>query len=239
MLGEWIFEGRRMMYARDFLSGYLPCGGTNLWEARYRPHQSLYHEGDPARAVFRVTAGVVIVYRLLPDGRRQIHRFATRGDFLALDFAESYCHHAEAITEVSVELYDRACFDRALQNDPAFRREVFQLLTDMLMDSQEQAVLLGRMTALERTASFLHFLHQKAPVCARSSYIVIRMSRCDIADYLGLTFETVSRMLHRLKNLGIIDLPKPDRFKVLNHSVLARLAGEATAHDQEDVAIAV
>lgn len=215
------------MRAEELLTEFCPCEGTAKRMARYRPHQSLYLEGDHAGSVFQITSGVVIVFRLLADGRRQIHRFATRGDLLALDFADRYSHNAEAITEVSAEVYDRPWFDRTFQNYPDFRRDVFRHLTDTLTAAQEQAVMLGRKTALERTASFICFLLQKAPADVRHSYIVIRMSRCDIADYLGLTFETVSRMLHRLKKLGVIDLPKPDRFKVLNGPMLAQLAGEA------------
>ncbi|WP_158085600.1 helix-turn-helix domain-containing protein [Henriciella aquimarina] len=199
--------------------------------SHYHPHQPLYLEGDPARAVFRIVSGVVIVYRLLPDGRRQIHSFVGKGDFLALDLADTYRHSAEAITEVSAELYMRQSFDRAMHDKAGFRRQVFKLLTDMLMAAQEQAVMLGRKTALERTASFLLFLDHQAS-CPDNGYVVIRMSRYDIADYLGLTFETVSRMLHRLKNLGLISLPKPDRFRVLKRSALAQVAGEPPEPDQ-------
>lgn len=195
-------------------------------QIRYRPHQPLYLEGDPAHSVFRVTSGVIIVYRLLPDGRRQIYSFATQGEYLALDLGGTYRHCAEAVTEVSVEACERATFERALQHDAEFRRQVFSYLTESLLAAQEQAVLLGCKSALERTASFLCFLHEKSPARVPGAYIVIRMSRSDIADYLGLTFETVSRMLHRMKDLGIIDLPKPDRFKVLDWQGLARLAGK-------------
>ena len=215
------------MRTKEFLTEFCLYEEADKRKVRYRPHQSLYLEGDRARSVFHITAGVVIVFRLLSDGRRQIHRFATRGDFLAMDFADAYAHNAEAITEVSADVYDRSWFDRTFQDHPDFRRDVFQHLTDTLTAAQEQAVMLGRKSALERTASFICFLLQKAPADARHSYIVIRMSRYDIADYLGLTIETVSRMLHRLKDLGVIDLPKPDRFKVLNGLMLAQLAGEA------------
>ena len=215
------------MHTEEFLTKFCHREDADKRKLRYRPDQYLYLEGDLARSVFRITAGVVIVFRLLADGRRQIHRFATRGDFLALDFADAYSHNAEAITEVTAEVYDRPWFDRTFQNHPDFRRAVLRHLTEALTAAQEQAVMLGRKTALERTASFICFLLQKAPADARHSYIIIRMSRSDIADYLGLTFETVSRMLHRLKSLGVIDLPKPDRFKVLNGPMLAQLAGEA------------
>lgn len=199
---------------------------SNERAGRYRPHQTLYVEGEDAASVFRILSGVVIIYRLLPDGRRQIHRFASRGDFLALDLAETYRHSAEAITEVSAQLCDRSAFDRALQEDAVFRRQIFRRLTDMLLAAQEQAVMLGRQTALERTASFLLFLDRQAS-CPQSGYVAIRMSRYDIADFLGLTFETVSRMLHRLKSRGLIELPKPDRFRVLRREALAEVAGSA------------
>lgn len=217
------------MHMMELTSRRLASDIKSEHEVRYRPHQSLYLDGDPAHSVFRVTSGVVIVYRLLPDGRRQIYSFATQGDFLALDLGHTYRHYAEAITEVSVEVYERTSFEQALQRDADFRRAIFSYLTESLLEAQEQAVLLGCKSALERTASFLCFLYEKSPARAPGAYIVIRMSRSDIADYLGLTFETVSRMLHRMKDLGVIDLPKPDRFKVLDWQALAKLAGKQSA----------
>jgi CRP/FNR family transcriptional regulator len=112
-----------------------------------------------------------------------------------------------------------------LQEQPKFRQSVLTLISQLLQDAREQALLLGRKNAMERTASFLIFLNDRFCDPA-TGFAPIRMSRCDIADYLGLTLETVSRMMNKLKKHGVIALPQPNTFRVLNRSRLVALAGE-------------
>lgn len=193
---------------------------------RFAPHEHLFFQGDPPRGVFQVISGTVILYKLMADGRRQIQDFASDGDFLALTFADTHDLNAEALTDVEAHFVARSSFDRALQDKPAFRRSVFTLIDDMLHASREQALLLGRKCAMERTATFLLFLDSRF-ADPDTGFVEIRMSRCDMADYVGLTLETVSRMMNRLKKRGIIDLPHPNHFCILDRKHLIAAAGEA------------
>jgi CRP/FNR family transcriptional regulator, anaerobic regulatory protein len=192
---------------------------------RFAPHEHLFFQGDPPTGVFQVVSGTVILYKLMADGRRQIQDFSSNGDFLALTFAEFHNHSAEALTDVEADFIARSSFDRALQDDPPFRRSIFTLIGDMLNASREQALLLGRKCAMERTATFLLFLDSRFadPV---TGFVDIRMSRCDMADYVGLTLETVSRMMNQLKRQGIIELPQSNRIRISDRKRLIAAAGE-------------
>lgn len=202
---------------------------------QFAPHEHLYFQGDGPTGVYQIVSGTVILYRLTADGRRQIQDFASAGDLLALTFADEHDLSAEALTEVEAHFVPRAAFDRALQEDAHFRHAIFTLIGDMLHAAREQAMLLGLKSAMERTASFLIFLEGRFHDPA-GGYTPIRMSRCDIADYLGLTLETVSRMLNRLKQQGVIDLPRPDLFRVLDRTRLLALSGEHDADTSRSAA---
>ena len=192
---------------------------------RFAPHEHLFFQGDAPKGVYEILSGTVIQYKVMADGRRQIQNFASEGDFLAMTFADVHDLSAEALTDLEVLFVPRTMFDRRLQEQAGFRRSVFTLVSQMLHEAREQALLLGRKSAMERTASFLIFLNDRFQDPA-TGYANIRMSRCDIADYLGLTLETVSRMMNKLKKQNIIDLPQPNLFQVLNTSRLIALAGE-------------
>jgi CRP-like cAMP-binding protein len=193
---------------------------------RFAPHENLFLQGDQPTGVLQVVSGTVILYKLMADGRRQIQDFASNGDFLALTFSDVHDLSAEAITDVEVEFVARSSFDRALQDNPTFRRRVFTLIGDLLRTARDQALLLGRKCAIERTATFLLFLESRF-ADHRTGFVEIRMRRSDIADYVGLTLETVSRMMNRLKKLGIIELPQPNQFRISDRKRLIATAGEA------------
>ena len=200
-------------------------GASRHNRLRFAPHTHLFIQGDTPKGIYEVLSGTVIQYKILADGRRHVQNFASKGDFLALTFADTHDLSAEALTAVEVQFVPRSVFDSRLQEQPAFRRAVFTLVSDMLHDSREQALLLGRKCAKERTATFVLFLNETYRDL-QTGYASIPMSRCDMADYLGLTLETVSRMMNSLKKAGVIDLPQPNLFKVLNMSKLVSLAGE-------------
>ncbi len=156
-----------------------------------QPGQALFHEGDPNPYVFNVVDGAVKLYRLLPDGRRQITGFLFQGDFLGLGGRGPSSFTAEALTPLNACRFRRGDFDQLLNALPALEHRLVALAGDELMAAQEQIVLLGRKTARERLASFLTRLP---------------MTRLDIADYLGLTIETVSRVFTQFKTSGLIQL---------------------------------
>ncbi|HEX7886995.1 MAG TPA: helix-turn-helix domain-containing protein [Phenylobacterium sp.] len=186
--------------------------------------QALFHEGDPAGHVFNVTSGSVRTYRLLADGRRHIAGFLFAGDFIGLGVGETYGLSAEAIEATTVCRF-RASEYRALM---AERRELEAALLaragDELAAAQRQMLLLARKTALERVASFLLDLPAADPLRPGPAGIVrLPMTRSEMADYLGLTLETVSRTLTRLKRSGLVRqlalnelrVEKPDALRAL------------------------
>ena len=173
--------------------------------------QPLIDEGEPGDHVFNVTSGALKVYKLLPDGRRQITGFLFRGDFLGLVRNDTYVYSAEAVCPSTVCRFHRKDLDRVQKEYPHLERRLFEMASNELGEVQEQILLLGRKTAMERLASFLLMLSKRSAARGDSANPVdVPMSRDDIGDYLGLTTETVSRTFSRLKKAGLIVL-EPDR----------------------------
>ena len=194
------------------------------------PGEHAYFQGDRPKGVYEIVSGAMMLYKLLPDGRRQVQDFASQGDYLSLTFAERHALSAEALADVEIRFLSRQAFADAFMQDDRFRRDMFTLVSAKLQASREQALLLGRKSAKERTASFLLFLEKRFKE-ASSGFVSIPMSRADIADYLGLTLETVSRMLNALKKKGIIDLPHPSKFRVCDYDRLVAAAGDEDVHN--------
>lgn len=172
-----------------------------------QPGQALFHEGDPNPYVFNVVDGAVKLYRLLPDGRRQITGFLFQGDFLGLGGRGASSFTAEALTPLNACRFRRGDFDQLLNALPALEHRLVALAGDELMAAQEQIVLLGRKTARERLASFLTRLSERqVQLGGPEGQVHLPMTRLDIADYLGLTIETVSRVFTQFKTSGLIQL---------------------------------
>ena len=197
---------------------------------RLQPEQSVFHEGDPARRVFMVTSGALKLYTLLADGRRQITGFMFPGDFLGVSVEDEYAFTVEALEETELWWFSRDAFDRFIGENPQVERELYRMAAHELAEAQRQMVLLGRKSAAERLASFFVSLLDRAERAsgeAETSFN-LPMSRIDIADYLGLTKETVSRMLAHLRSLGLIRLQSQSRIEVLDRNGLRAMAqGEA------------
>lgn len=169
--------------------------------------EALFHEGDENPFVFNVVEGAVKLYRLLPDGRRQITGFLFQGDFLGLGGRATATFTAEALTPLQACRFRRSNFDQLLHNMPVLEHRLVALAGDELMAAQEQIVLLGRKTARERLASFLIRLSERQQSLGGApDQVHLPMTRLDIADYLGLTIETVSRVMTQLKTSGLIRL---------------------------------
>ena len=188
------------------------------------PGDVLTRQGDLAAHVFNITSGSVRVFKLLADGRRQITGFLFAGDFLGLASADAYVFSAEAIEPATACRFRRSEYRALIRDRPTLESALLDRASHELAAAQNQMVLLGRKTALERVASFLLDLPARDP--ARSGpadHIRLPMTRSEIADYLGLTIETVSRGLTRLKSDGVIRLmslndvivERPDRLKML------------------------
>ena len=193
---------------------------------RLQPEQSVFHEGDPAKRVFMVTQGALKLYTLLADGRRQVTGFMFPGDFLGVSVDEEYAFTVEALEQSELWWFSRARFDTFLAEHPQVERELYRLAAHELAAAQRQMVLLGRKAAHERLASLFVSLLERADQLAGAPQgaIDLPMSRIDIADYLGLTKETVSRMITHLRNHRLIRLQTQNRIEVLARNALKSMA---------------
>ena len=196
------------------------------WTLRLAPGQALFHEGDPATRVFTLTRGTLKLYKLLADGRRQVTGFLHPGDFLGISVDDEHAFSAEALEDSQLCWFPRARFDDFVEEQPTMERELYRMAAHELAAAQQQFVLLGRKTASERLASFLLLLAERSELSngAGAGMIRLPMSRSDIADYLGLTKETVSRVISALKCDRIIRLEALDVIQVLDRERLEQLA---------------
>ena len=185
---------------------------------------TLFSEDDVANHVFNITQGIVRLYKLLSDGRRQIVGFALPGDFLGLSLMEAYSVSADAVTHVTTCKFPRKTFSDFLEHHPRLMRRLHEMASHELSLAQEQMVLLGRHNADERIAIFLLNLSERYQRIGESAITLqLPMSRQDIADYLGLTIETVSRTFSRLAKAKLI-VVVPDGVRLLDTEAIHRLA---------------
>jgi CRP/FNR family transcriptional regulator len=188
-------------------------------------HRTFILAGDPADHLFNITEGVVKVYRLLADGRQQVTGFLFKGDFLGVGPESTYAFSAEAVTRVRYCRFGRAALHRFMDDFPKVEKRLLAMTANELAASQEQMVLLGRKTAREKLASFLVMLSRRmARPGKREDVIALPMSRSDIADYLGLTIETVSRVFTQFRKEGLIELPTTARARIKDHETLVQLS---------------
>jgi CRP/FNR family transcriptional regulator len=187
--------------------------------------QSLFDEGAPAEHVFNVTNGVIKVYKLLSDGRRQITGFLFPGDFLGLATREVYAYGAEAVCGAQLCRFNRRKLEGMLKEFPKVERRLLGIASDELALAQDQMLILGRKTAKEKIASFLLMLSDRARKSGhQSNPIFLPITRNDIADSLGLTTETVSRTITQLKTSGLITLLPGNEVRLENRSTLENMA---------------
>lgn len=183
---------------------------------RAEPGQTVISEGEPAEDLFNVVAGTAKLYKLLPDGRRQITGFMFVGDFLGIALNETYAYSAEAIDKVQLCRFPRRRLEALLSEFPKLERRLLGEAANELIVAQDQMLLLGRKTAKERVATFLGMLADRAARRGRQAkHIDVPMSRSDIADYLGLTTETVSRTITQLKDAKVIAVPGRGEIQIL------------------------
>jgi CRP/FNR family nitrogen fixation transcriptional regulator len=170
-------------------------------EFNYRKGTEIYGEKEPADYVYQVTAGAVRSYKLLSDGRRQIGAFHLVGDVFGLENGSFHRFTAEAIVDTSVRLIKRSSLERVAEVDVGITHDLLYMTTDNLQHAEDHMLLLGRKTSLERVVAFLLEMDRRLTA---AGVLALPMSRRDIADYLGLTLETVSRALSKLHEHGIL-----------------------------------
>lgn len=184
----------------------------------------IFSEGEQAQAMFNITSGCVRIYRLLGDGRRQITGFLFPGDYLGLAREQNYVYSAEAITEVRLCRFERKAMQQVIKDIPKLERELLGRASNELAVAQDQMLLLGRKNAKEKIASFLLQLSTRAKRWGNSGNpFELPMSRLDIADFLGLTTETVSRTFTQLRKDKMIELLPDNYVRLTNLESLAEI----------------
>jgi len=174
---------------------------VSLSEFTYKKGTEIYGEKEPSEYVYQVKIGAVRSYKLLSDGRRQICSFHLVNDIFGLENGSEHRFTAEAIVNTTVRLIKRRSLEIVAQSDAMVSRSLLSMTTNNLQHAEDHMLLLGRKTSLERVAAFLIEMDRRLTA---AGVMALPMSRRDIADYLGLTLETVSRALSRLHELGIL-----------------------------------
>ncbi|MEM8812147.1 MAG: helix-turn-helix domain-containing protein [Pseudomonadota bacterium] len=176
---------------------------------------ALFYEGDEAGYVYEVLEGAIRTSKILSDGRRLVVSFNFPGDLVG--FSHDDMHHAtcEALAQTKVRAIRRSALSSIIKDRPEFAETLLRFTAESLNIMQDHFVVLGRKSASEKLASFLLSLAERED-CDEGGPVIFRlpMSRSDIADYLGLTIETVSRNLTALKSRGVIDLPQTNLVRV-------------------------
>jgi len=178
-----------------------------LSPVRVHPDKTpIYHQGDNAQFIFRVNSGVVMTFRYLLNGERQITGFCTEGDFFGLSPNISYQDAAITVTSAGVQ----SIAIETIQNNPDMLRKVMSFTYKKVEDAQNLLVSLTKTSSEARVAAFIIMLAERkgtSSACLDNVHVKLPMSRLDIADYLGLSRETVSRRLTDFQVDGLIDLP--------------------------------
>ena len=176
---------------------------------RLRPGQSLYRAGESFANLYFVKTGALKTVVLLDDGREQVTGFHFAGDVLGIDAISSPSHPSEAVALVDTHVcaIPFAPLERLSRQVPQLQTYVQRLLAREVVRDQGLMLLLGRMHAEERVATFLQSMSRRFKARGFSPYeFTLPMAREDIGNYLGLTLETVSRCFSRLKNAGVLEV---------------------------------
>jgi CRP-like cAMP-binding protein len=179
----------------------------------------IYGENEPAEYLYKVISGTVRTYKVLNDGRRQIGAFYLPGDIFGLEVGAEHSFSAEAIVDCRVLVIKRSALVALAARDNEVARQLWALTAGELQRARDHIMLLIK-TAQERVAGFLLEMAARSPA---SNSVDLPMSRQDIADYLGLTIETVSRTLTQLENSAAIAVPTSRRIVLRNQAALSRL----------------
>lgn len=188
--------------------------------------QSLFFEGDAAKHLFDVVEGVLRIFKIISDGRRVITGFLHAGDIVGVSLKDHYLYSAEAITDTKVRRFSRRAFDSEVATSPELGPEVFARLCDEIVAAQDQMVLLSCKNAEERICTFLLSELLRAVSEGQVDFVIeLPMTRLDIADYLGLTIETVSRSITKLTSKGVLAPVGRHSLRVVKRSALVQLSG--------------
>jgi CRP/FNR family transcriptional regulator len=188
------------------------------------PRDILFHEGDSASHVFTLVQGTAKLTRVLPDGREQVLGFRFSGDVLGYTGGTHYPFAAQLLTPAQVCRLERRKLDGLLRRYPALERRLLDLCVQELAATQDQLVTVGRRTSEARVAAFLLSLAEAGRRRHHAGSVLdMPMTRSDIADFLGLTLETVSRTLTAFRRRGWVREPSHGRIEILRREQLLQL----------------
>ena len=183
----------------------------------YARDEEIYGEGEDAQFVYKIVTGAVRTIKIMRDGRRQIGRFYLPGEFLGLERGEQHHMTAEAVTDSKILLFKRRQVEALAHRNMDAAREMWLVTADHLRHAEDHLLLLGRKTALERLAAFLIEMDIGH---GSSGLFELPMSRRDIADYLGLTLETVSRGFSEFQKKRALELSGARHVDLRNRALL-------------------
>ncbi|WP_169542835.1 Crp/Fnr family transcriptional regulator [Sneathiella aquimaris] len=204
--------------------------GNDSTHKTLKPGQMLFSEYDEANNFYTVVSGEIRLSRMLDDGRRQITGFKSIGDFVGLSAGKQYTVDAEAIDEVVVCQFNVGRLNRSMKEHVEIQSRLMQMMQAEVISLQDHMLLLGRKTPVEKIANFLYERAQKKfkriGKIEETNSVVLKlpMSRTDIADFLGLTIETVSRTITKLRKQGVISLISSQEIEIHDLSELHLLA---------------
>jgi len=169
--------------------------------------ENIFIQNDPSQYLYNITEGNVKIYQLLDDGRIQIIGFLYPGDFFGTYRNNKYNYCAQSIGELKVCVFEQKILDRYLDENPVLSKELLNKTSFELTLAQDRITVLGKLKAVERISKFLlNISEQRERIGWQNNPISLPMTRQDIADYLGLTIETVSREFSNLKSSNIIKI---------------------------------
>jgi CRP-like cAMP-binding protein len=204
--------------AADPLSLLAGCGMT-ITVPRDR---ELHAQGDRAEFCYRIVSGCIRTIKLMEDGRRQVGGFLLAGDCLGFDALDTHDFAAQAVTDVVLRRYRRRETEALMERHASLARVLREMAARELRDAYDRILLLGRKTASERIATFLLEMAARQRGVGK---VALPMSRTDIADHLGLTVETVCRMMTHLRRDGTIAI-EPGQVELLCPAALQQMAAD-------------
>lgn len=208
---------------RAGVAGHLDHLREQGMHLRFHRNEMIFGERDAATHIYSVAAGCVRLCRHVPDGRRHISDFMFPGDIFGFGEYQGYPFAAEAVNRVTVIAFPRPAFERLGEGDPSLRTDLMVHYSMLLMRAQQHLFTASCQSARERMASFVQHMSQEEQLVF-GNRIDIPMSRQEIADYLGLTIETICRVLAAMRNDGILEIPNAHQLVVKRPDILRAIA---------------
>jgi CRP/FNR family transcriptional regulator, anaerobic regulatory protein len=194
---------------------------------RIEAKEHVFCDGDPRTHVFRIEEGVVALSKLLGDGRRQIIEFAYPGDYIGLGTMREHIFDAQATCAAKVRCLSASALEQEAARDAGLALKLYKAVSAELAAARSLLVSVGQQSAMERLSAFLLSLTARnAGTGGDENIVKLPMRRSDIADLLGLTIETVSRTITKLRTMRVIEVVRGTEVHILDSDRLAELAGQ-------------